>query len=133
MHNVIQLPPDLYDAVRKKAVAQQKTTDALVIEWVSEHLDESETSEIAQAFEQEVAAFEQEVAAFERMKTALLEKYAGQYVAVYQGKVVASGDEKLVLLDRVRKQFGHIVCYIEKVAPESPRTVRMPSVRIVRQ
>ena len=33
MQNTIQLPPDLYNAVRKKAVAQQKTTDALIIEW----------------------------------------------------------------------------------------------------
>ena len=125
MQNMIQLPPDLYDAVRKRAVTQQKTTEALVIEWLSEHLDESETSEITQAFEQEVAAFE-------RMRAALLEEYPGQYVAIYQGQVIASGDEKLVLLDQVREQFGHIVCYIEKVAVDSPRTVRMPSIHIAR-
>ena len=88
MQNMIQLPQDLYDAVRKKAAAQQKTTDALVTEWVSEHLDESETSEMTQAFEQEVATFEQ-------MRADLLTQYAGQFVAIYQGKVVASGSEKL--------------------------------------
>lgn len=125
MQNTIQLPQDLYDAVRKKASVQQKTTDALVIEWVSEHLDESETSEINQAFEQEVVAFEQ-------LKPTLLKQYAGKFVAIYQGKVVASGDEKLALLDRVRQQFGNVVCYIEKAAPDSPRTVRMPSLRVVR-
>ncbi|MCC6607959.1 MAG: hypothetical protein IT327_32435 [Anaerolineae bacterium] len=123
MQNMIQLPQDLYDAVRKKAAAQQKTTDALVTEWVSEHLEESETSEITQAFEQEVAAFEQ-------MRADLLTQYAGQFVAIYQGKVVASGSEKLALLDKVREQYGNVVCYIEKVAPDSPRTVRMPSVRV---
>ncbi|MAT97699.1 MAG: hypothetical protein CL608_11190 [Anaerolineaceae bacterium] len=125
MQNMIQLPQDLYDAVRKKAAAQKKTTDALVIEWVSEHLDESETSEITQVFEQEVAAFE-------RMRSDLLVQYAGQYVAIYQGKVVASGSEKLALLDKVREQYGNVVCYIEKVASDSPRTVRMPSVRVSR-
>lgn len=125
MQNMIQLPQDLYDAVRKKAAAQQKTTDALVTEWVSEHLDESETSEITQAFEQEVAAFEQ-------MRADLLTQYAGQFVAIYQGKVVASGSEKLALLDKVREQYGNVVCYIEKVAPDSPRTVRMPSIRVAR-
>jgi hypothetical protein len=125
MQNMIQLPQDLYDAVRKKAAAQEKTTDALVIEWVSEHLDESETSEITQAFEQEVAAFEQ-------MRSDLLTQYAGQFVAIYQGKVVASGSEKLALLDKVREEYGNVVCYIEKVAPDSPRTVRMPSVRVAR-
>ena len=124
MQNTIQLPPDLYDAIRKKAIAQQKTTEALVIEWVSEHLDESETNDITKAFEQEVVAFE-------RMKPALYEQYAGQYVAIYQGEVVASGDEKLALLDQVRTRFGQVVCYVEKVAPDSPRTARLHSSRVV--
>ena len=126
MQNAVQFPQDLYDAIRKKAMAQQKTADDLVIEWVSGRLDESETAEVTRAFEQEVAAFE-------RLRPALLEQYAEQYVAIFQGKVVASGDEKLVLLDQVRDRFGHVVCYIEKVSPDSPQTVRMPSVRVVRQ
>jgi hypothetical protein len=121
MQNTIQLPPDLYDAVRKKAATQQKSTDALVIEWVSEHLHESEANEITQAFEQEIAAFE-------RMRAALLEQYPGQYVAIHQGAVIATGNEKLVLLDQVREKFGHIICYIEKVTIDSPRTIRMPSI-----
>jgi hypothetical protein len=125
MRNTIQLPQDLYDAVRKKAAAQQKTTDDLVTEWVSEHLDESESSEITQAFEREIAAFE-------RMKPALLAEYADQFVAIYRGEVVASGGQKLALLDQVREQYGNVVCYIEKVAPDYPRTIRMPSVRIAR-
>lgn len=125
MQNVVQLPPALYEAIRKKAATQQKTTEDLVIEWVSAHLDESETNEITQAFEQEVAAFDQ-------LRPALLKQYAGRYVAIYQGKVVATGDEKLALLDQVRERFGPIVCYIEKVSPDSPRTVRMPSLRVAR-
>ncbi|HIE53919.1 MAG TPA: hypothetical protein EYP90_01845 [Chromatiaceae bacterium] len=125
MQNVIQLPQELYDAVRQKAVAQQKTTDDLVIEWVAEHLNEPKTDEIEQAFVKEIAAFEQQ-------KADLLKQYAGKYVAIYQGKVIASGEDKLVLLDQVRQQYGNVVCYIEKVAPDSPRTVRMPSVHVVR-
>lgn len=125
MQNMVKLPQDLYDAVRKKATAQQKTADDLVTEWVSEHLDESETSEI-------ILAFEQEIAAFERLKPTLVKQYPGQFVAIYQGEVIATGDEKLALLEQVREQFGNIVCYIEKASPDSPRTVRMPSIRIAR-
>ena len=90
----------------------------------AQYLDESETNEITRAFAQEVAAFEQ-------LRPALLKQYPGQYVAIYQGEVVASSNEKLALLGRMREQFGNVVCYIEKVAPDSPRTVRMPSIRIV--
>ena len=88
-------------------------------------MNEPERSTITQVFEQEIAAFEQ-------LKPGLFEKYAGQYVAIYQGEVVASGDEKLALLDQVRERFGDVVCYIEKVTPDSPRTIRMPSFRLVR-
>lgn len=126
MQNAIQLPGDLYNAIRKKAIAQQKTTEDLVIEWVSEHLDESETSEMSNAFEQEVAAFEQ-------IKLSLFEQYDGQYVAIYQGEVVANGAEKLPLLDQVRERLGPVVCYIEKVTADSPRTVRMPSIYVSRK
>ncbi len=34
MQNTIQLPPGLYETIHKKAIAQQKTTEDLVIEWV---------------------------------------------------------------------------------------------------
>ncbi len=125
MQNTIQLPSDLYDAVNKRATAQQKTTDDLVIEWVAEHLNEPEADKIEQSFAREIAAFEQQ-------RAELLKQYAGKYVAIYQGKVVASGDDKLALLDQVRQQYGNVVCYIEKVTPDSPRTVRMPSVHVIR-
>ena len=46
-----------------------------------------ESSEIIQAFEQEVAAFE-------RLKPTLIEMYPGQYVAIYLGEVIGTGDRK---------------------------------------
>ena len=123
MQNVIQLPQEMYETVRRKALAQRKTTDDLVIEWVAEHLEESTTDENTQALDREVAAYEQ-------LKPALLEQYAGQYV--YQGEVVASGADKLALVDQVRQRLGNVICYVEKVSEGSPRTVRMPSFRVVR-
>lgn len=37
MQNTIQLPQDLYEAIHKKAIAQKKTAEDLINEWVSEH------------------------------------------------------------------------------------------------
>ncbi len=121
----IQLPQELYEALHMQAMAQQKTTEDLVIEWVAERLDEPPMNEITRAFAQEVAAFE-------RLRPTLLRYYPEQYVAIYQGEVVASGEEKLTVLDSVRERFGPVVCYIERVAPDSPRTVRMPSAHAAR-
>lgn len=119
--NTIQLPPDLYDAVRRRAAAQQKSPDSLVTEWVSEQLDTTEVNEAEEAFEREVAAFEQ-------MKPALLEQYAGQVVAIYQGQVVAVGDNRLALVKEVYSRFGEVPCYVEKVTREPLRRVRITSV-----
>ncbi|MBX3056461.1 MAG: hypothetical protein KF770_08315 [Anaerolineae bacterium] len=119
--HTIQLSPDLYDAVRRRAAAQQKSPDSLVSEWVTEQLDSTEADEAKIAFEQEIAAFEQ-------MKPALLEQYAGQFVAIYQGQVVAVGDNRLALVKEVYNQFGEVPCYVEQVTAEPPRRVRITSV-----
>lgn len=119
--HTIQLSPDLYDAVRRRAMAQQKSPDSLVSEWVTEQLDSTEADETKNAFEQEIAAFEQ-------MKPALLEQYAGQFVAIYQGQVVAVGDNRLALVKEVYNQFGEVPCYVEQVTAEPPRRVRITSV-----
>jgi hypothetical protein len=121
MQQAIQLPHALYEAVRKQAATQQKTADALVVEWVAERVEETEATEAE-------AAFEQEVAAFEVLKPELLEQYAGQYVAIYQKQVVAAGDDRLMVVKDVYKRFGEVPCYVELVTAKPPRRVRIPSV-----
>ena len=124
MQSTIQLPTDMYTAVWQQAKAQRISVDALVAKWVAKHLKPSITIKDSSSFECEVTAFEQ-------MMPTLLEKYPDRYVAIYQEKVIASGDEKLPLLRQVREEFGQVVCYIEKVTPEYPQTVRIPSMRVV--
>lgn len=124
--NMIQLPSELYDAVRQRAAAQQKSPDSLVSEWVAEQLDTTEADEAE-------AGFEAEATAFDRLRSSLLEQFKGQYVAVYQGKVVASGGDRFELLRQVHQEFGPIPCYIDLVEPDSSiRKVRIPSVWVVR-
>ena len=124
--NMIQLPSELYDAVRQRADAQHKSPDSLVSEWVAEQLDTAEADEAE-------AGFEAEAAAFDRLRSSLLEQFKRQYVAVYQGKVVASGGDRFELLRQVHQEFGPIPCYIDLVEPDSSiRKVRIPSVWVVR-
>jgi hypothetical protein len=123
--NIIQLPPELYDAVSRRAAAQKKSPDSLVVEWVAEQLDTAEADEAE-------AAFEAEAAAFDRLRASLLEQFQGQYVAVYGGKVVANGDDRFELLREVHQKFGPVACYIDLVeADSSIRKVRIPSVWVV--
>jgi len=71
--------------------------------------------------------FADEVAAFERLKPTLQAQYGGQVVAIYQGRVVATGDDKMVVLGRVLDEIGPVPCYIEWVEPVSPRRARISS------
>lgn len=83
--------------------------------------------------EAEEATFERELAAFERLKPSLMEQYAGQYVAVSHGKVVASGNVKLDVARKVRERYGAATFYVGRVTMDAPRTVRMPSVQARRR
>lgn len=121
MQQSIQLPQDLYDEVTKRAKTQQKSADDLVVEWVSEKVGETELAEADEAFIREVTAFKV-------LKPELLKKYPNQYVAIYQGQVVGSGDNRLALVKDVYNRFGEVPCYVEKVSSELPRRVRIPSV-----
>ena len=125
--NIIQLPAKIYDAVCKQAKVQQKTPDVLVTEWVATHLE----TDFAHKDETEVA-FEQEIAAFNKLKPTLLQQYPNQYVAIYQGQVVAYGDKKLAVSRQVRESLGAVVYYVALVSPDEPRTVRIPSVWVTR-
>lgn len=121
MQQSVQLPQDLFEAVTKRAKTQQKTADDLIVEWVSEKVDETELAEADEAFAREVAAFK-------ALKPELLKKFPGQYVAIYQKQVVANGVNRLALVKEVYSRFGEVPCYVEKVSSELPRRIRIPSV-----
>lgn len=120
MEYTVQLPKRLYEVVRQRAAAQKMSPDALVAEWVSAQVEEPE-------IEARKERFEKEIAAFERLKPDLLKQYPEQYVAIHQGKVVVVGENRLDVVEQVYRQFGLVVCYVEKVTTDPPRRVRMPS------
>ncbi len=72
--------------------------------------------------------FEAEVMAFERLKPELLKTHRGQFVAIYQEKVVEVGDDEMELLNRMDKRFGNVPYYVELVQENTPRKVRITSI-----
>lgn len=82
--------------------------------------------------EQRTQEFEAEIANFERLKAQLLQQYPNKFVAIYQGEMVAVGDDKMNVLATVQGKFGNVPCYITKVTEDGPRRVHMLSPRIVR-
>ncbi|MGB5053108.1 MAG: hypothetical protein WBO24_01790 [Nitrospirales bacterium] len=88
--------------------------------------------QVAPSFSSMPPEFADEVAAFERLKPTLQAQYGGQVVAIHQGRVVATGDDKMAVLGRVLDEIGPVPCYIEWVEPSSPRRARISSAWVKR-
>jgi hypothetical protein len=60
----------------------------------------------------------------------LLQTHAGRFVAVHEGRVVDSGDDKIALALRVYGKYGYVPIYVGPVTVK-PTVYRMPSIRNV--
>jgi hypothetical protein len=74
-----------------------------------------------------------EMNAFERLRPELLKQYPGQYVGIYQERVVGTGEDQFALLKQVYAEFGQVICYIDKPDRSLIRKARIPSTWIVRE
>ena len=122
MQNTIQLPQELYDAVRKKALVRKTSPENLVVEWLTEWLNDDEEAQT-----EWLTALRAEAEAFARLKPGLMPEYAGQYVAIYGGEVIGSGEDEFALLRDIHQQYGPIPCCIDRVDDLPLRKVRITS------
>lgn len=72
--------------------------------------------------------FLKEKQAFWAMQADLLQRYEGQYVAIYQGKVVDDDQDKVALALRVYQTYGYVPLFVHHVSRQQPvpRAVRSP-------
>ena len=66
----------------------------------------------------EDAPFWKEVAAFNQMPQSEIDRYFGQYVAVYEGRIVDADFEEAELALRFYRTWGYVPVYIHKVGTE---------------
>jgi hypothetical protein len=123
MQDMIQLPKDLYDAVRQKALVRKTSPENLVVEWLSERLNDDEEAQT-----EWLTALKAEAEAFARLKHGLMPEYAGQYVAIYGGEVIGNGEDEFALLRHIHQQYGPIPCCIDRVDNLPLRKVRITSI-----
>lgn len=75
------------------------------------------------------AQFESEKKTFWAMKEQLLDRYEGEYVAVYEGKVVDHDKDKLTLGLRVYGNHGYKPIYVQLVCRQGLPVKRLNSPR----
>jgi hypothetical protein len=62
----------------------------------------------------------------------LLKSYRNQYVAIHQGEVVESGNDKLAVGGRAYARFGYVPMYVSLVTDQPLPLSRIPSPRVIR-
>jgi hypothetical protein len=69
--------------------------------------------------------------AFLQMLPALLQTHRGKYVAIHEGQVVGSGDDKITLALHAYAQYGYVPIYVGLVAERPLPRPRIPHYRIL--
>jgi len=73
---------------------------------------------------------QQQVAAFDAMREKLLAQFAGEFVALKEGRVVDHDTDQLALAERVSQQHATEVVLIKQVLPDSPSVLHFRSPRM---
>ncbi|RME43215.1 MAG: type II toxin-antitoxin system Phd/YefM family antitoxin [Chloroflexi bacterium] len=81
--------------------------------------------------EEQERLLHKEIAAFERMKPDLLNTHKGKQVAILNGQVVDSDEDKRALAKRVYAKYGYRTILMTEVR-ESPRVYRIDSPEVKR-
>lgn len=76
--------------------------------------------------------WEREYQAFQRLLPQLLATQRGKYVAIHDGQVVDSGDDKLALALRVLRKIGNVAIHVGLVTEEAEPVARSGVRREVR-
>jgi hypothetical protein len=71
----------------------------------------------------------QEQRAFLRLLPELLLTHRDHFVAVHEGQVVASGEDKIAVASRAYERFSYVPIYVTRVSEEPPTPLRIPSPR----
>src|SRR5258708_2877376 len=75
-----------------------------------------------------ITKYDREYAAFRRMLPTLLQTHLGQYVAIHDGQIVASGSERLPVVVKAFAIAGNVAIHVDYVGTE-PAPISRSGVR----
>ncbi|MEZ4677791.1 MAG: DUF5678 domain-containing protein [Caldilineaceae bacterium] len=74
---------------------------------------------------------DREVAAYEALHASLLKRYANQYVAIYQGKLIDHDRDKLALFQRIEEKYPNEFVLMRPVQEQPEREFYFRSPRYI--
>ena len=112
----ISLDPQLLKQIEHLASERAISTAELVESALRNYLRQLEKDQI-----------QSETEAFRNMHTELLSRYADQYVAIYEGKLVDHDPDFQSIHERIRQRFGRQPILIRRVTSEIEHTLTFHS------
>jgi hypothetical protein len=110
----IPLSDDLY--VRAQKVARQR--DVPVAQLLAEHLEATLPEPLAVGNKDKDTAVMQEWAAYHALHPQLQQEYLGEYVAIYQGKLVDHDPHQLQLVKRLDLNYPTQFVFVRQITPD---------------
>ncbi len=90
----------------------------------ADRIDDPQAAEMPDPMQREIAAFRQ-------LHAALLKRYRGEYVAIYQGQLIDHDSDQLALLDRIEKAYPNDFVLIRPVQEQPEREFYFRSPRYI--
>lgn len=127
MSGSISLPTPLYEQAKQTARRNQQTVDEYVAQLVSQAIATLDQMPLAGD-----ETLDKEAQAWIDLHPMLKEKYLGQYVALYRGRIIDMDSDPLLLNRRVRQIYPNEPVWISQVREKPFREIHMRSPRIER-
>lgn len=134
----ITIPEPLYRRARALARANHRSLDAVI----ADALDRGLVAESVYAEGEDESPFAlegvagdmiaRETIAYETMHEQLMAKYAGEYVAVFNGQLVDHDSDELTLFRRIDSIFPNDIVLLKRVVPLPEPELRVRSPRLER-
>ena len=116
----ISLPEHTMEKLERAAQMRGTDVSELIDQIIEQYISNDKLSQI-----------NQEQSSFEAQHALLLEKYAGQYVAMYNGGVVDHDADRISLGKRVRARFGSEPVLITPVLGKKQQVIHVRSPRVL--
>ncbi len=114
----VALRPNLIDQLKNEAARRKTSVEVLANDWLEEQLWEAKRKKINEEAER-----------FRAQHAQLLEKHAGEYVAMHDGVVIDHDTDLVTLHNRIRKQYGDEPILMSPVTSNPVQSFKVVSAR----
>jgi hypothetical protein len=123
----ISIPQNLYRRARELARSRNRPVDDVLVELLDQALPPDEKGEV----DDEETAVKREMQAYITLHPMLKEKYLGQHVAIYEGKLIDVDQDYGALYQRIDAQYPNEFVWLATVEEEAMPTLVFRSPRLL--